>query len=171
LAPSGEPFRFEGKGGLRVDLLIAPGGSRDDPPRLGQQQVLEVPGSRLAFALPPERITVRLQDEVEILVPGLAGALVLKTVLLEKGRPIRVRDDARDVAALLRIARRESKALLRELRKHKRWSDVRATRRALGDLFGEEKSRGTQWVAQEKGTRAALTAVADAHWLLDELGQ
>lgn len=172
LRPHTEPFRFVAEGGILIDLLIAPGGSRHDPPRLGDQMVFEAEGSRLAFELAPERVRVMRGGEgVHILVPRLAGALALKTVVLAQSRPLRVRIDAQDVAILLEVARGEPEPLVADLRAHARMSDVRRMRRGLLDLFAGEGSRGTRWVAQELGERAALTAVVNARWVLAELGK
>lgn len=170
LEPFEEPFRFKGEDGTRVDLLVVHGSSRRDPPRLGDQIVFEVEGSRLAFQLPPEPVTVRLaSDECTIQIPRLAAALTIKVILLGSGRPLRARDDARDVASLLRAVRREPEPMLSDLRAHKGMSDVKRTRRLLGEVLRDEDARATEWISQELGPRSALTAVADARWLLSQL--
>lgn len=171
MEPFEEPFRFTRKDGSRIDLLVAPGSSRHHPPRLGNQVVFEVEGSCLAFRLPPEPVRVRCDgEECTIQIPRLAGALAIKVILIASGRPLRARDDARDVAGLLRAARREPETLLSDLRAHKRMSDVKRTLRTLSETLRDEDARVAEWISQELGPRSALTAVADTRWLLTELG-
>lgn len=170
LAPADEPFRFRGEDGARVDLLVAPGSSRHDPPRLGGQEVFEVEGSRLAFTLPPERVVVRRgAEKCTIQIPRLAAALVIKAILVAKGRRLRVRDDAQDVAALLRAVRNEPEPVVSDLIANARGSEVKRARRALKQILSDERARAAEWISQELGSRASLTAIADARWLADQL--
>lgn len=170
LKPAGEPFRFEGPAGVLLDLVVPPGSSRSEPARLGEQIVFVAPGSRFAFELPPERVRVGLQPagSLEFQTPRLAAALVLKLTVLAARRQ-RHRDDARDVAALLGAVRPEPAVAVGDLQSHRRRKDVGSALVCLARMFGTERDPGCVWVEQESGTRAALTAVQDANWLLRQL--
>jgi len=162
-----EPFRLVDERGRRVDLLVPPRASRHDPPRIGALEVFEAPGSRFAFELPAEPVSVRLgQRSVSIQVPALAGALVCKAVALATRRPGRARVDAVDVGLLLAVIDREPGETVRQLREHRRRTDVKGALRALGRDFAGEGSDGAVWVEQERGKRGALLAVASARDLL-----
>ncbi len=170
LKSAGEPFRFEGPAGILLDLVVPPGSSRSVPPRLGKQVVFVAPGSRFAFELPPEIVRVKMVPArlLEFQAARLAAALVIKLIVLLEQRP-RYRDDARDVAALLRVVRREPAVALKDLQTHARRRDVSRAIASLARIFGNERDRGCVWIEQESGTRAALTAVDDANWLLRQL--
>jgi len=164
-----EPFRLQGEGGVLIDLLIPPGASRANPPRLGRQIMFEAAGSRFAFELLPEKVEVTLGEQrLEFLTPRLAGALVLKAVVMGRVRR-RVRDDAVDVARLLACARTEPDVLSTDLRGAARRGDVREGLRVIGHLFAEESSKGARLVAQQAGPLVAIEAVSDARWLLSRL--
>jgi hypothetical protein len=79
-------------------------------------------------------------------------------------------DDASDVARLLAVVRREPEEAAKDLRAHRRRSDVRKALAAIAALFGEEEARGATWVEQELGSRVAVTSVDDARWLASEIG-
>ena len=168
LLPHEEPFRLRRSDGVLIDLLVPPGGSRADPPRIGKQLLFLAEGAAFAFELPPEKVDARLgRRKTELLVPRLAAALVHKTLVLVAMRP-RYLVDASDVALLLAVLRRESEDAIEDLRRHRRRSDVRKALAALGGLFGDEAARGAIWVELELGTRAAVTSVDDARWLLSQ---
>jgi hypothetical protein len=170
LKPSAEPFRFEGPGGVLLDLVVPPGTSRFEPPRLGEQIVFEAPGSRFAFELPAEMVRVQLEGgkRLEFQTARLGAALVLKLIVLA-GHRSRFLDDARDVATLLAVVRREPEAALEDLRSHARRRDVALAVISLMRMFGNERDRGCVWIEQESGVMAALTAVDDANWLHRQL--
>jgi hypothetical protein len=115
-------------------------------------------------------VKVRLERRrrLDFQTAGLAAALVLKLIVLAGHRP-RYLDDARDVAALLAVVRREPEAALQDLRTHARRKDVALAVASLAQMFGNERDRGCLWIEQESGTHAALTAVDDANWLLRQL--
>lgn len=165
LRPHEEPFRLRREDGVLVDLLVPPGGSRADPPRIGGQAMFRAEGAAFGFELPPERVTARLRRRrVEFQVPRLAPALVHKALVLAAMRP-RYLVDASDVARLLRTVRREPDGALEDLAGNRRRSDVRMALTAVAGLFAEETARGARWVEEELGTRAAVTSVDDARWL------
>lgn len=169
LRPHEEPFRLRREDGIRLDLLVPPGASRGDPPRIGRQVLFRAEGTAFGFALPPEPVTARLKRrKVEFQVPRLGAALVHKTLVLAAMRP-RYLDDASDVARLLHTVRHEPGDAIPDLVEHRRRSDARKALRALSGLFGDEEARGARWVEQELGTRAAVTAVDDARWLRSEM--
>jgi hypothetical protein len=170
LLPDAEPFRLRRDDGVLVDLLVPPGGSRGEPPKLGKQVLFRAEGAAFAFELPPELVRVGLKRRrVEFQVPRLAAALVHKTIVLAGMRP-RYLDDASDVARLLAVVRREPEEAAEDLRAHRRRSDVRKALAAIAALFGEEEARGARWVEQELGSRVAITSVDDARWLASETG-
>ena len=164
------PFRFETSDGAIIDVLVPPGASRYDPPRIGELETFEAPGTRLAFELPAETFQFQLgEDSVQLPVASLAGALVAKTVLLQKQRRRRVRDDAHDVAALLAAVERMPDTPLRQLTEKAHRSEVKTARKAFFELFKTADAPGTSWVATELGLRAGLEAAGRARWLLDAL--
>jgi hypothetical protein len=170
LRPTEEPFRLRGPNGILVDLLVPPGASRREPPQLGKQIVFEARGSRFSFELPPEHVSVSMgSDRVGFPTPRLAAALVLKAVVLGIARPGRAHVDAIDVAQLLAVVRREPAEVVEDLRAHARRSDVRDAQRHLEKLFSGEGDPGAILVARETDARTALSAVAVARWLLEQL--
>jgi len=170
LRPHEEPFRLRRDDGVLVDLLVPPGGSRGEPPRVGKQALFRAEGTAFAFEVPPEPVRVRLERKrVDFQIPRLAAAIVQKTIVLAGMRP-RYLDDASDVARLLAVARREPEEAVADLRQYRRRKDVRKAMAAITSLFGEEEARGARWVEQELGTRVAITAVDDARWLVSEMG-
>jgi hypothetical protein len=169
LRPHQEPFRLRREDGVLIDLLVPPGASRADPPRIGRQVLFRAEGAAFGFELRPEPVVARLRSrKVEFQVPRLAPALVHKTLVLAAMRP-RYLDDASDVAHLLRAVRREPEEAIPDLVGHRRRTDVRKALAALSGLFGDEDARGASWVEQELGTTAAVTAVDDARRLLSEM--
>jgi hypothetical protein len=165
-----EPFRLRRDDGVLIDLLVPPGGSRGEPPKLGKQILFRADGSAFAFELPPEPVRVGIRRRrLEYQIPRLGAALVHKTIVLAGMRP-RYLDDASDVARLLAVARREPEQAIEDLRQHRRRRDVRRALGALSALFNEEDARGARWVEQELGTRVALISVEDARWLASEVG-
>lgn len=168
--PMSLPFRFQKDGGAIIDVLVPPGASRHDPPRIGNLETFEAPGTRLAFELPCETFRFIMgADSVQIPVPPLAAALVAKTVLLEKQRRRRVRDDAHDVAALLAAFERMPDVPLAQLKEKAERSDVKTARKALDALFATPESSGTAWVSAELGLRSGLIAATRAKRLLASL--
>lgn len=170
LRPDEEPFRLRRDDGVLVDLLVPPGGSRGEPPKIGKQILFRADGAAFAFELPPEAVRVRLERRtIEFQIPRLAAALVHKTIVLASMRP-RYLVDAADVARLLAVTRREPQEAVEDFGVHRRRSDVRRALEALADLFGDENARGARWVEQEHGTRVAVTSVDDAGWLRSQIG-
>ena len=170
LLPSEEPFRLRGPDDVRVDLLVPPGASRRDPPRVGDQIVFEARGSRLGFELPPEQVSVRMgRDRIGFPTVRLAAALVVKAIVLGIGRSRRVEVDAVDVAKLLTVVRFDPKEAIADLRTHERKSEVKDARRQLQRLFAREEDAGAHLVARETDSATALTAVADVRWLIEQL--
>lgn len=168
-----EPFRLMRADGTRVDLLIPPGASRRDPPRIGRQEVFEAPGTRFAFELPATPVTVKLGgEELTIQVPCLAGAIVAKAVALGHRRPARARVDALDVAALLAVWEQEPEPTRSRLAKGRRRTDVKRGLASLARNFESPEAAGAMWVEQELDSRReSLKAVARAAALLDSLAE
>ena len=170
LLPFEEPFRLRGPDDVQVDLLVPPGASRRDPPRVGDQIVFEARGSRLGFELPPEQVSVRMgRDRIGFPTVRLAAALVVKAIVLGIGRSRRVEVDAVDVARLLTVVRFDPKEAIADLRTHERKSEVKDARRQLQRLFAREEDAGARLVARETDSATALTAVADVRWLIEQL--
>jgi len=169
LLPTDEPFRLRGPDDLLVDLLVPPGASRADPPRLGTHIVFEARGSRFGFEMPPEPVSVRLDDDrLGFPTVRLAAALVLKAVVLGVARPGRTEVDAVDVARLLSVVRDGPAEAISDLRSHSRRRDVREGLQRLATFFGSGEDPGAVLVARETDDATALTAVADARWLLGQ---
>lgn len=170
LLPFEEPFRLRGPDDVLVDLLVPPGASRKVPPRVGDQIVFEARGSRFGFELPPEHVSVRMGEErLGFPTVRLSAALVVKAIVLGIGRPGRAQVDAVDVARLLSVVRVDPEEAIADLRSHARQSEVKDARRQLHRLFAREEDAGVQLVARDTDSATALTAVADARWLLERL--
>jgi hypothetical protein len=170
LQPFEEPFRLRRPDGVQVDLLVPPGASRRDPPRVGDQIVFEARGSRLGFELPPEQVFVWMgKDRIGFPTVRLSAALVIKAIVLGIGRPRRAEVDAVDVARLLSVVRIDPMEAIADLRTHERKTEVKDARRQLQRLFAREEDAGARLVARETDSPTALTAVADARWLIEQL--
>lgn len=168
--PQEEPFRFVRKDGARIDLLVPPGASRSEPPRIGKQEVFEAAGLRFSFELPAEKFTVRLRSQtVTVKTPALAGALVAKAVALGLRRPRGAQADAVDVGSLLAVVEAEPSPAIEHLAEHRRRSDVREAVRVIRRDFRSLDSSGASWVNRAKSQREALRAVSRAQWLLDAI--
>lgn len=166
--PEEEPFRFVRRDGARVDLLVPPGATRSEPPRIGNVEVFTADGIRFAFELPAERFNVRLGSQmVPVKTAALAGALVAKAVTLGLRRARGAQVDAVDVASLLAVVEAEPRPAIEQLAEHRKRSDVKKGMRVLRRDFARLESSGASWVARASSHREALRAVARAEWLLD----
>jgi hypothetical protein len=122
--PGDEGFRFQKSFGagqtLLVDLFVAKGASRDEPPVLEKGVVtLAAPGLGYALARKPYFISLAFADgdvltEVELPLPTLDGAFVLKAALAASGvrmRPDRRTRDRVDAVMLAAACARDEDAL------------------------------------------------------------
>lgn len=182
-------FRFEKaleQGSMIVDLLVAKGASRDEPPILEKGiATLAAPGLAYALTRPTVMVELELVDErgstvVEVPLPSLDAAFVLKAALVASG--VRVRPDRRerdtvdavmlaavcasDSAAVHALAegsgRSEVKRALSFLREGLGRADRAAARRVVDYLQRERgvaPEIGGEWVVQ---VAARLASMVDA---------
>lgn len=154
-----ELFRFgkelEGET-LVVDVLVAPGSSREEPPLLEQGiSTLAAPGLAYALLRGIRHVDVEFDDgsqvaDLTLPLPTLDAAFVLKAALAESG--VRRRADRRRVdtvdSLLLAAALLEKADDLAILREHQRRSDVRKALRWLNTSFSKRDSVGSARVAE-----------------------
>ncbi len=137
-----DSFRFEKQlehGSMLVDLFVAKGASRDEPPILEKGiETLAAPG--LAYALTRPTVVVELElvdgpasTVVEVPLPSLDAAFVLKAALVASGvrlRPARRESDTVDAVMLAAVCASDS-AAVQALAEGSRRSEVK---RALAFL-------------------------------------
>jgi len=101
--PGEDGFRFEKKlerGSMLVDLFVAKGASRNEPPLLERGiETLAAPGLAYALTRPAVMVELELVDGsgstvVDLPLPSLDAAFVLKAALVESG--VRLRPDRRE---------------------------------------------------------------------------
>jgi hypothetical protein len=139
-----------------VDLLVAPGSSRDEPPVLEEGiTTLAAPG--LAYALlrgiEPTEVEFLDGDHTSNFVlpmPRLDAAFVLKAALAESGvrnRSDRQRVDTVDSLLLAAALLQDAESIL-ALRDHRGRSDVKKSIRWLGASFADNESSGVARVVE-----------------------
>ena len=166
-----EPFRYsktvDGVGQVIVDVLVAPGSSREDPPVVeAGLQSLAAPG--LAYAI--QRRSVDFEGEFvdgatsrpfNLPLPTADAAFVLKAALVAKGartRPDRVLTDTVDALAMAAVCLQYPEALA-ALRVNRGRSDVRASLAWLADAFRSLTAIGARRVEdhyREEGLGAGM---------------
>lgn len=194
IALAGEDgFRFEKaleQGSMIVDLLVAKGASRDEPPILEKGiATLAAPGLAYALTRPTVMVELELVDGrgstvVEVPLPSLDAAFVLKAALVASG--VRVRPDRRerdtvdavmlaavcasDSAAVHALAegsgRSEVKRALALLREGLGRADRAAARRVVDYLQRERgvaPEIGGEWVVQVAARLASRVDAARHH--------
>lgn len=154
-----EAFRFtrdfQGQP-LIVDLVVAPGASREEPPIVERGlPTLAAPGLAYALLRGPTLFHVRFFEDEESLdfelpVPTLDAALVLKAALAASGvrtRPDRLLRDTVD-ALMLAAACVKRPGCTESLRAHRRRSDVKKALGWLADAFRSPTAVGARRVSQ-----------------------
>jgi hypothetical protein len=139
-----------------VDVLVAPGSSREEPPVLEQDvRSLAAPGLAYALIRGPVEIPVEFDEGGSISrfllpMPTLDAAFVLKAALAQSG--VRNRADRRRVDAvdslLLADALLRSPEALATLRENRGRNDVRKALRWLSSAFANSDSLGVARVAE-----------------------
>jgi hypothetical protein len=153
---AGEPFRYskdlEGLGPVIVDVVIARGASRRDPPLLESGlETVGAPGLAYAELRGPVLTEVTFADgedvaEFALHLPHLDAALVLKAALAKSGvrtRPDRRQSDAVD-AIMLASACAGHEPSLAALREHRGRSDVRKALGWIEDAFRSPTAGGAR---------------------------
>lgn len=153
-----EPFRYsktvENVGLVLIDVVIPPGGSREDPPIVEPGlETVAAPGLAYAVARPAVLASGTFVDgpdewSFELPIPTLDGAFVLKAALAESGvrtRPDRVRSDTVDAISIAAACVEERSSLV-ALREHARRSDVRRSVRWLAEVFRSPTAIGSRRV-------------------------
>lgn len=153
-----EQFRFVKEidgGAFPVDLGVAPGSSRNEPPLLEKGiQTIAIPG--LAYAL-ERRTTMRAKfvaddsvEEFELPFPELDAAFVLKGALCEKGVRNRTDRRQRDTvdAVCLAAACVGNEPSLDSLAASRKRADVKAAIRWVRENFGAADSAAARRVRQ-----------------------
>jgi hypothetical protein len=151
---AGEPFRYSkdlaGLGPIIVDVVIAPGASREDPPLLESGlETVGAPGLAYAQLRGPVVTDVKFVDgddiaEFSLRIPHLDAALVLKAALAQSGvrtRPDRVQSDSVDAIMLAATCAGEP-ASLAALGQHRGRRDVRKALRWIDDAFRSPTAAG-----------------------------
>lgn len=167
---NGEAFRFAratSVGDFVVDVLVAPGASREEPPIIEPGlPTLAAPG--LSYALSRGPVPLRLvldgadRRSVDLTTVHLDAAFVLKAALAASG--VRTRPDRRIVdtvdAVMLGAACVSDPASLDQLRTHRRRSDVAAALRWMRERFASAESaaarRVTDYVGSAQGGEWAV---------------
>lgn len=185
--PGDEGFRFRKSFGdgeaLLVDVFVAKGASREEPPVLEKGVVtLAAPGLTYALARHPYFVDVEFVDEdtttaLELPLPTLDAAFVLKGALVESGvrtRPDRRRRDRVDAIMLAAACLTDDEALEalrqaqnKEARRALRWLAECVTHaespvaKAIGDYLHDEHELpgGADWAVE---IAAALTSESRA---------
>ena len=163
--PGDEGFRFEKRFGrgetLLVDLFVAKGASRGDPPTLERGvPTLAAPGLTYAIERGVQFVHVELVDgpttiALELPLPALDAAFVLKGSLAASGvrtRPDRRRRDRVDAIMLAAACLREPEAV-----------------EALRQARNREALRARRWLAEISGPESAVPRAIEEH-LADEHG-
>lgn len=129
---------------FRVDLLVAPGASRADPPLL-ETGIPTVAAPGLAYAFFRGAVTAEVtfvdgsgKDKHLLRIPELDAAFVLKGALVGMGvrpRPDIARIDTTDAVMLAALCLDDAECI-RSLAKHRRRSDVRSSLRFLESIDG-----------------------------------
>jgi hypothetical protein len=149
--PGDEGFRFQKSFGVRetmiVDLLIAKGASRDEPPLLEQGvPTLAAPGLTYALRRGPHPVDVQFVDgdattALTLPLPTLDAAFVLKGALVQSGvrhRADRRRHDRVDAVMLAAACLRSDVAL--DALRVTRNKEARRALTWLGELAGHPQS-------------------------------
>jgi hypothetical protein len=180
----GEPFRYvkevEGHDPIIVDVVIAPGASRTDPPLLEPGlETIRAPGLAYAQHRGPVAVTLRFVDGDEIAefpvhVPPLDAAFVLKAALAVSGvrtRPDRVQSDSVD-SILLAAACLTDPPSIAALREHRSRSDVRKALRWTAEAFRSPTASGARRVDQYvEGLGGGIGGGSWAHEVAQTLGR
>lgn len=153
-----EAFRFRRDFGgrpLLVDVVVAPGASREDPPLI-ERGLPTVAAPGLAYALlrgatPVCAHFVKSSEtrSVELPLPKLDAALVLKAALAQSGvrnRPDRRITDAVDSVMLAAACLRRA-GCVEALQQHRKRSDVGKALRWLEEAFRTPKAAGSRRLA------------------------
>ena len=152
-----QQFRFvrdTAAGEFLVDLLVAPGASREDPPLLEADLAsLAAPGLAYAILRRPTVLALTIVDDkdarrFELPIVKLDAAFVMKGALSAGGRrlkPDRRITDTSD-AVMLAAACTADESSVTHLREHRRRKDVRAAIRWLAESFGDAKTAAARRV-------------------------
>lgn len=157
--PGEDGFRFRKRYGeheiLLVDLFIAKGASRDEPPILEKGvSTLAAPGLAYALARGPAFADVRFADagrttEIELPLPSLDAAFVLKGSLAASGvrtRPDRVQRDRVDAIMLAAACLQDAEA-----------------RNALREATGKEPRDALRWLERAADDGSPVAATLEEH--------
>lgn len=174
---AGEPFRFakEFTGGqkLVVDLLVAPGASRSEPPLLEKDLTsLAAPGLAYAllrgvYVMPVDFFDDGETRSFDLPLPHLDAAFVMKAELTRSGmrsRADRRRTDTVDAMSLAAscLDRPDS---MKALKSHRTRSDVRGALRWIGESFGDPKTAAARRV--EEHFRQEFGRAGSGEWAVD----
>jgi hypothetical protein len=165
-------FRFVRKtaaGEFLVDLLVAPGSSRADPPILkADLTALSAPGLAYAILRRPQSLSLTITHEetdrrFKLPILALDSAFVMKAVLTagRRLRPGRRITDTTD-AVMLAAACAEQKAGIASLHKHRRRRDVREAIRWMTESFETERTAAARRV--ERHFESELGQPGGAAW-------
>lgn len=173
----GEPFRFskEFTGGqkLLVDLLVASGASRSEPPLLEKDLTsLAAPGLAYAFLRGVYVMPVDFFDDGEtsgfdLPLPHLDAAFVMKAELTRSGmrsRADRRRTDTVDAMSLAASCL-DRPDCMEALKTHRTRSDVRGALRWIAESFGGPKTAAARRV--EEHFRQEFGRAGSGEWAVD----
>lgn len=169
-------FRFERQtpaGKFLIDLLVAPGASRADPPLLeAGMPSLAAPGLAYAIKRRPTHLKLTLSDRREdrsfdLPVVKLDAAVVMKGALVSGG--MRMKPDKRITdtsdAIMLAAACVPDRPSIEQLRVHRRRKDVREAVSWLTTAFGDEKTAAARRV--ERHFEAEFAQPGGAAWAVE----
>jgi hypothetical protein len=168
-----EEFRFRRKtaaGSLVLDIVVAPGASRETPPlaEMGMPSVA-APGLAYAFIRGPVRGEIEFNSAgggSNLLVgwfPALDAAFVLKAALVESGvrtRPDRVQTDTSD-AVLLAAAMLADEGALATFREHASRSEVKRATKWFKGAFATSESIGSNRLRKTYRSEEAVELAMD----------
>ena len=152
-------FRFEREtpaGKFLLDLLVAPGASREDPPLLeAGMPSLAAPGLAYAIRRQPTRLKLTLSDRKDdrtfnVPVVKLDAAVVMKGALVSSGmrmKPDKRITDTSDAIMLAAVCAADPPSV-KQLREHRKRKDVRQALDWLTTAFPDEKSRAARRLEQ-----------------------
>jgi hypothetical protein len=172
-------FRFVKEtpaGDFIVDLLVAPGSSRANPPIL-EQGLTTFPAPGLAYAIlrrpkPLSLIVAHGETEREFKLPivSLDSGFVMKAVLTasRRLRPDRRITDTADAVMLAAACVSDQESLL-ALREHRRRKDVREATRWMTSAFETETTAAARRI--ERHFEAEFGQAGGAAWAVDISGR
>jgi hypothetical protein len=170
-----EPFRFSydtGPGLFIVDLLVAKGSSRAEPPIVeAGLESLAAPGLRYAIDRGPVPLQLVLvgqeEREFDFFTVQLDAAFVMKATLAASGARMQVDKRVVDTAdaVMLAAACAEDPAAMRQLATSRRLSEPRRAIRWIGENFTGPRSAAARRMANHVGDESG------GEWAVDVAGR